>query len=144
MKLSELYWYRITPLHFILWPLSVLYGFLLTLKRLCYWLDILPSIRLPVPVIMVDSISVEDSGKTPLVLWLIDYLLQQGYRPGIITRGNSDNPGAPAEVTSTSNPHIIEGKNISISATLQRNLPCLGWKCPNCGRRGTFRCTSKL
>ena len=33
MKLSELYWHRTTPLHFILWPLSVLYGFFLTFKK---------------------------------------------------------------------------------------------------------------
>lgn len=115
MKLSELYWHRITPLHFILWPLSVLYGFFLTLKKLCYWLDILPSFRLPVPVIVVDSISVEDSGKTPLVLWLIDCLLKQGYRPGIITRGNSDDPGAPAEVTATSNPQFVVGKTFLLA-----------------------------
>ncbi len=51
MKLSELYWHRITPLHFLLWPLSVFYGFFLLLKELCYWLDILSSVKLSVPVI---------------------------------------------------------------------------------------------
>lgn len=115
MKLSELYWHRITPLHFLLWPLSVVYEFYLTLKKLCYWLDILPSVKLPIPVIMVDSISVEDGGKTPLVIWLIDCLLRQGYRPGIITRGNSDHPGLPNAVTSASNPNVVGGKTFLLA-----------------------------
>lgn len=115
MKLSALYWHRITPLHFLLWPLSVLYQFFLTLKKLCYWLDILPSVKLPVPVIMVDSISIDDGGKTPLVLWLINFLINQGYRPGIITRGNSDNPGLPAAVTATSDPHRVGGKTFLLA-----------------------------
>jgi len=103
MKLSELYWHRVTPLHFVLWPLSVLYRFFLAGKKLCYWLDIFPSVKLPVPVIIVDSISIDDGGKTPLLLWLVDLLLAHGFHPGIVTQGNSDNAGPPAAVTSTNN-----------------------------------------
>lgn len=110
MKLSELYWHRITPLHLLLWPISVFYGFFLILKKLCYWLDILPSIKLSVPVIMIDSISIDDGGKTPLLLWLVDCLLAYGFLPGIITRSNSDSSGPPAAVTSTSDPHSVGGK----------------------------------
>jgi len=123
MKLSELYWHRITPLHFFLWPLSVLYGFLLILKKLCYWLDILPSVKLSVPVIIVDSISTEDGGKTPLILWLIDCLLTQGYRPGIITRGNLDNPGLPAAVNSFSDPNVVGGKTFLLAQRCGDSCP---------------------
>lgn len=123
MKLSELYWHRITPLHLLLWPLSVLYGYFLMLKKLCYWLDILPSVKLPVPVMMVDSISIDDSGKTPLVLWLIDCLLKHGYRPGIITQGNSDNPGLPAAVTSASDPNTVGGKTFLLAQRCKEVCP---------------------
>jgi tetraacyldisaccharide 4'-kinase len=106
MKLSELYWHRVTPLHVVLWPLSVLYRFFSLMKKLCYWLDIFPPVKLTVPVIVVDSISIEDSGKTPLLLWLIDSLLAHGYHPGIITRGNQGNSGPPVAVTSADSlPH---------------------------------------
>ncbi|MBY0499902.1 MAG: tetraacyldisaccharide 4'-kinase [Nitrosomonas sp.] len=115
MKLSDLYWYRITPLHFLLWPISVLYGFLLTLKKLCYWLDILPSVKLPVTVIMIDSISVEDGSKMPLLLWLVDCLTTQGYQPGIITHDNSDTSDLPREITSESDPHSIDGKTLLLA-----------------------------
>ncbi len=103
MKLSELYWHRITPLHILLWPLSVLYRFFVLLKKLWYWLDIFPSIKLPVPVIVVDSINISDGGKTPLLLWLVDLLVAQGFHPGIITCGHAENSGSPVAVTPNSN-----------------------------------------
>jgi tetraacyldisaccharide 4'-kinase len=124
MKLSELYWHRITPLHFLLWPLSVLYRCFTLLKKLCYWLDIFPSIRLPVPVIVVDSLSVSDGGKTPLLLWLIDLLQAQGYRPGIITRGHAEHSGPPAAVTlNGSGPHSNDSKAMLLAHLCGESCP---------------------
>lgn len=123
MKLSDLYWHRITPLHFLLWPISVLYGYFLTLKKLCYWLDIFPSVKLPVTVITLDSISVDDDSKTPLLLWLVDCLIAQGYQPGIITRDNSDNPDLPREITPNSDPHSIDGKTFLLAHHCQASCP---------------------
>ena len=47
----------------------------------------LPSYRLPVPVIVVGNITAGGTGKTPLVLWVCDFLREQGYAPGIVSRG---------------------------------------------------------
>jgi len=115
MKLSELYWHRITPLHLILWPLSFLFNLFIKLRKLCYWLDILPSVRLPVPVIVIDSMTTEDGGKTPLILWIVDFLRTRGLNPGIITRGNSDNPGLPHAVTVNSDPMLIGSKTLLLA-----------------------------
>ena len=41
----------------------------------------------PVPLIVVGNISIGGTGKTPLVVYLIEYLQAKGYRPGVITRG---------------------------------------------------------
>lgn len=41
----------------------------------------------PVPVIVIGNISVGGTGKTPLLIALCHYLKQQGYRPGIVSRG---------------------------------------------------------
>ncbi len=123
MKLSELYWHRITPLHVILWPISVIYGLFLTLKKLCYWFEILPAVKLPVPVVIVDSISIDGGGKTPLVIWLVEYLVKQGYYPGIITRGDSDNPGAPVAVTSTSDSDVVGTKTVLLSQRCEEICP---------------------
>ena len=123
MKLSELYWHRITPLHLLLWPLSILFGIFILLRKLCYWLDIFPSVKLPVPVIVVDSITTEDGGKTPLILWLIEFLQARGLRPGIITRGHSDNPGTPIAVTDASDPTTIGGKILLLAKRCKNSCP---------------------
>ncbi len=123
MKLSELYWHRITPLHLLLWPLSIIYGCYLTLKKLCYWLDILPSVKLSVPVIVIDSISVDDGGKTPFLISLINCLLKNGYRPGIITCSAYDNPGLPAEITPTTNPNSVGGKTFLLAQRCRETCP---------------------
>ena len=57
------------------------------LRRALYTTGILRSVRLPVPVIVIGNISVGGTGKTPLVLWLIERLRGAGYTPGIVSRG---------------------------------------------------------
>lgn len=39
------------------------------------------------PVVVVGNITVGGNGKTPLVIYLSHFLKQQGYRPGVISRG---------------------------------------------------------
>lgn len=80
-------WYHPTPLTWLLLPLSWLYRLIILLRRQAYRVGIFKQLSLPVPVIVVGNISVGGSGKTPFVIWLARYLKQQGWRPGIISRG---------------------------------------------------------
>ena len=81
------WWMRVTSLTLLLIPFSWLFGALAALRRTLYNVGILRRVRLPVPVIVVGNISVGGTGKTPLVLWLVEQLRAAGHTPGIISRG---------------------------------------------------------
>lgn len=83
----EQYWYRISPFHLLLWPLSLLFRVLVAMRRTLYRCGILASFKLPLPVVIVGNISVGGTGKTPFTLWLAQQLLDAGWHPAIISRG---------------------------------------------------------
>jgi tetraacyldisaccharide 4'-kinase len=84
----DTFWYRIRPAHLLLFPASLLFGAMVALRRTLYARGILGAMRMPVPVIVVGNISVGGTGKTPLVLWLARLLRDNGFHPGIVTRGH--------------------------------------------------------
>lgn len=79
-------WYGSSKWTYILWPLMLLYRYVVNNKRSAYLANKDSSVT-PVPVIIVGNITVGGTGKTPVVQTLVRYLQQQGYRPGIISRG---------------------------------------------------------
>ncbi len=83
----ERHWYRLSPLSVALAPFSLLFRLAVGLRRAGYAKGILRSHRLPVPVVVVGNRVVGGTGKTPLVLWLVDVLRSRGLRPGIVSRG---------------------------------------------------------
>ena len=80
-------WYGPAWRGLILWPLALLFQCLVSLRRWAYWHGWLKQSHLPVPVIVVGNITVGGTGKTPFVIWLVSRLREQGYRPGVLTRG---------------------------------------------------------
>ena len=104
----ESLWYDGHPLSHALLPLSWLYCAGVALRRLAYRRQWLNSHRLPVPVILIGNLTVGGTGKTPLVLWVTDFLRRQGYRPGIVTRGYGGKAHDwPRSVTGDSDPFEV-------------------------------------
>ncbi|MEA5000557.1 MAG: tetraacyldisaccharide 4'-kinase [Endomicrobiaceae bacterium] len=66
----------------LLYPLSVIYGFISTLNRM-----LTKRSRLNVPVISVGNVTWGGSGKTPVVLAIAEYVLSKGKMPVILSRG---------------------------------------------------------
>jgi tetraacyldisaccharide 4'-kinase len=66
-------------------------------------MGLFPSKRISVPVVVVGNITAGGTGKTPLVLWLVEVLAAAGFKPGIISRGYRSSTGrGPIQVTANS------------------------------------------
>jgi len=81
------HWSRRGVLARLLWPVSLLFGIVAILRRLFYRLHIFKSHKIEIPVVIIGNLSVGGSGKTPLVLWVADFLRHNGRKPGIVSRG---------------------------------------------------------
>jgi len=102
MERLQHHWYRLSPLHLLLFPVSLIFRTLAALRRFLYRSGILASVKLPVPVIIIGNISVGGTGKTPLTLWLAQQLIENGWHPGIVSRGYTKNkvrPKTPCKVS---------------------------------------------
>lgn len=66
-------------------PLLIVFVVLASARR--FWLERYLQKRLVTPVIVVGNISVGGTGKTPLLISLVKWLQQQGFNPGVISRG---------------------------------------------------------
>lgn len=71
----------------LLVPVSWLFRVLVAVRRLSYRRGWQESTRLSVPVIVVGNLTVGGSGKTPLVMHLVERLHAMGWRPGVASRG---------------------------------------------------------
>jgi tetraacyldisaccharide 4'-kinase len=96
------HWYRITPLHVILIPISSIFRALVSLRRALYRRGVLSSQKLPLPVIVVGNISVGGTGKTPLTLALAQQLIGRGWHPLIVSRGYGGTTQQAQHVTANS------------------------------------------
>jgi tetraacyldisaccharide 4'-kinase len=85
-------------LRVLLWPLSLLYGQIGRVRASLYAKGTLKQRRLTKPVISVGNLTVGGTGKTPMVIWLAENLLKDGYRVGILSRGYKGNNGTSDEI----------------------------------------------
>lgn len=83
----ETAWRRRGPLAWALWPLSLLYGALVLLRRALYASGLLRQQHAGIPVIVVGNVIAGGAGKTPVTLAVVRHLQQRGLAVGIVSRG---------------------------------------------------------
>ena len=71
----------------LLWPLSLVFRVVVFVRRILYGLRLFRSVHPGIPVIVVGNLTVGGSGKTPLVIWIAEFLKSKGWVPGIVSRG---------------------------------------------------------
>lgn len=71
----------------LLRPLEALYRWIVARRAEAYRSGRRQVWRADVPVVVVGNVTLGGTGKSPLVAWLARYLAEQGWRPGIVSRG---------------------------------------------------------
>lgn len=116
------YWYQNHWTTYFLRPLSWAYRGVMAIRRWCYQLGWKRSAKLPVPVIVVGNITVGGTGKTPLVAWMARVLREQGYRPGLVSRGYGGKSKVwPQSVAPHSDPGLVGDESVML--VRQTNCP---------------------
>ena len=87
MNWLDRYGYSLNLVSVLLWPLSLLFGTVVRLRRWLYQQGFGRNETFTVPLIVVGNITVGGTGKTPLVARLVELLREAGYQPGVISRG---------------------------------------------------------
>ncbi len=80
-------WLTRGPLALVLWPLSLLFGAVVRIRRALYASGRLPTRQIDVPVIVVGNLIVGGAGKTPTVIAIVQLLQRHGFTPGVVSRG---------------------------------------------------------
>jgi len=120
------HWYRRAALARLLWPASLAFGFVVSIRRLLYRARLLKSAHPGIPVIVVGNLVAGGSGKTPLALWIAELLRSKGWSPAIVSRGHGASVGAPRAATIASEASEVGDEPI----VLARRSGCPVWVGP--------------
>ena len=90
-------WQRLGGGALLLFPFALLFRAVVAVRRALYRARILPQWKAKVPVVVVGNITVGGSGKTPLVLAIVEMLQANGFNPGVVARGYGRVPRREAD-----------------------------------------------
>lgn len=71
----------------LLYPVSLLFGLIVSIRRWGYRQGILPTVALDKPVVVVGNLTAGGAGKTPLVIALVKHLQTRGVTAGVLGGG---------------------------------------------------------
>jgi tetraacyldisaccharide 4'-kinase len=117
------FWTRRGAIAWLLWPVGLLFLVAVCVRRLLYILRILKSSHPGIPVIVVGNLTVGGSGKTPLVIWIAEFLKSKGWSPGIVSRGYGAQIAVPRAATVASDAAEVGDEPILLS----RRSGCPVW-----------------
>lgn len=108
-------WSGQNKLYWLLIPFSLVYGLIVFSRRILYKFGLIKSWRAPIPVIVVGNLSVGGTGKTPLVIYLVEQFTAKGYKVGVVSRGYGGKSAQyPIIVTEQTSPKIAGDEPVLI------------------------------
>ncbi len=103
----ERIWYGGEPVPLWMRLLVPVYRLLRSADQFAWRSGLRKPMRLAVPVIVVGNLSAGGTGKTPLVLALIDALRERGWQPGVVSRGYGGSATSPILLDDVPDPAIV-------------------------------------
>ena len=100
-------WGRRGGVAWALWPISLVFGGLVAVRRWLYRSVILRSERVPVALVVVGNVVAGGVGKTPVVMSLVRYFQDKGLSVGVVSRGYGRTTQSCREVTANSSPAAV-------------------------------------
>ncbi|GAA5184821.1 tetraacyldisaccharide 4'-kinase [Niveibacterium umoris] len=123
MRSAPRFWKRRGLTAAFLFPVSLLFRLLVALRRAVFRLGLLRSYSAGIPVVVVGNIAVGGSGKTPVVIWLVERLRAAGLRPGVVSRGYGGSAEGVHGVESAADPAVCGDEPV----LLARRCNCPVW-----------------
>ena len=109
-------WYKKNIFQYLLFPFLLIYRVIIFIRYYLYKKNIFKSYKINAPVIVVGNISVGGTGKTPLVIALVNELKENGFFPGVISRGyGGKSKKSPIFVDQNSDPNLVGDEAILIA-----------------------------
>ncbi|RLV59703.1 tetraacyldisaccharide 4'-kinase [Parashewanella curva] len=115
-------WYQNHWFKWLLLPLSCLFWLVSSIRKVLFTIGLKKQYKSPVPVIVVGNITAGGSGKTPMVIHLIELLRANGYKPGVISRGYGAEFDGERTVTSEHTPEQVGDEPAMIKARTQVHM----------------------
>jgi tetraacyldisaccharide 4'-kinase len=124
LKITNLqrHWYqpKLTLLAALLLPLAWVFRCVVSARRFFYKTHFKKIHRFTAPIIVVGNITVGGTGKTPLVIWLAKFLAENGFKPGIVSRGIGGRKQlTPRWIDSHDDPHEVGDEAILLAKHTQ-------------------------
>lgn len=115
-------------LGWLLYPLSLIFGFIVFMRRFLYETSFLKKTTLPVTIVSVGNLEVGGVGKTPITIWLAQELFSRGYLVAVVARNlmskRRENPVPADRIRSLSGRRASSGTLLSDEVMLLvRSLP---------------------
>lgn len=85
----------LTSLRFFLFPFSLLFYCIVSVRNLFFDLNLLKRYRVPGFVLSVGNLSTGGTGKTPMTDFLLSYFINNGYKVSLISRGYGRKSNGP-------------------------------------------------
>ncbi|MEM1111073.1 MAG: tetraacyldisaccharide 4'-kinase [Pseudomonadota bacterium] len=115
-------WYEGSPWLWLLRPVEALFRAVVSLRRWLFQAGLLSRYRAPVPVVVVGNITLGGTGKTPIVIALVEALTARGQRVGVVSRGYG--------ARGLSFPHLVSAGDAATSSADEALLIAQRTGCP--------------